>query len=136
MILEILRHLLTSVKTLLDLCMSDVTTYDDCTIEAETCRYRILCELLKEFRHRLVKVDLHCLAFACLTEFLRDKTCWIVIELLDPDTVLVDLCLDITVCRAAYAESYRAACTVARETDDAYVMSEILTPNCAPRPIL
>jgi hypothetical protein len=35
MILEVLRHLFSPVEALLDLCVSDVTTYDDCTVEAE-----------------------------------------------------------------------------------------------------
>ena len=122
MILEILWHFLSPVKTLLDLSMSDVTAYDDCTVEAETCRYRILAELLKNFRHRLVEIDLYSLSLTCLAEFNRNETCRIVIKLLNPDTVLVDLCLDVTVCRAAYSESYRAACTVAWKTDDTYIV--------------
>ena len=108
MILKILRHLLSPVKTLLDLCVSDVATYDDGTVKAQSGRYRVFCKFSENILHRLIKIDLYSLAFACLTEFLRDQTCRIVIEFLDPDTVLIDLCLDITVCRTAYTESYRS----------------------------
>ena len=132
MILEILRHIFSPVKTLLDPGMGDVPCHDDGAVQAQAGRNRIFREFGKDFRHRAVKVDLHGIALPCLTEFLRNQTARIVIHLFYPDAVLVDLALDVPVCGAAYAESDRTACTVARKPDDAHIMGIILAAElCA-----
>ena len=49
-----------------------------------------------------------------------------------PDTVLVDLCLDVAVGRAAHAETDRAAGTVTGQADHTHVVGEVLTTElCA-----
>ena len=99
MILEILRHTLTSVKTSLNLSMSYIASNDDGTIETYASRYRILRQFLTNLADRLVKVYLYGIALTCLTQCLWYQLVWFVVHLLNPDTILVDLCLDVTVGR-------------------------------------
>ena len=49
------------------------------------------------------------------------------IQLLDPDTFLIDLTFNITVRGAAYTQTYRARSAVARQTDDTDIVSQIFT---------
>ena len=100
MVLEILWHALSCVKTSLDLGMGDITGDDDCAVEGDACGDRILGELLADLGYRLVKVYTHGIALACLTERLWDKLVRFVVHLLEPYTVLVYLGLDVTVGRA------------------------------------
>ena len=86
-----------------------------------------MAEEFAYIRHRLVEIYAYCIAFASLTELLWDEGSRVVVHLLDPDTVFVDLTLDITVCRAAYAKSDRAASAVAWKTDHTDIVSHILT---------
>ena len=56
----------------------------------------------------------------------------IVVHLFNPDTFFIDFTLDVTVGRAAYAQTYGAAGTVTGETYDAYIVCKILTTElCA-----
>ena len=48
--------------------------------------------------HWLIEVNLHCIAFASFTKFCWDKFCRFVIHLFNPDTIFIDLTLDVTVC--------------------------------------
>jgi hypothetical protein len=125
MVLEVLRKVLAAVKTLLETGVGDVAGNDDGTAEAEPGRNRIFGKFLEDFGHWLVEVDLDAAAFARPAELLRDETARIIVEFLDPDTVLVDLCLDVAVCGAAYAETDRAARSMARQTYDTDVMSHV-----------
>ena len=134
MILEILWKVLAIVDALFETGMCDVSGNNDSSVKAQTRRNRVLCKFLENLRHREVEVNLHCVALTCFTEFLRDETSRIVVKLLNPDTVLVDLRLDVTVSRAAYAETDRAACTMTRKPYDTDVVSEIFSAE--PRPIL
>ena len=132
MVLEILRKVLTIVQTLLQARVSDVTSHDDGAVQAETCGNRVFGEFFENLGHRLVQVDLHSVALACIAELCRDESCRIVIELLDPDTVFIDLGLDVAVSRAAYAKSDRAACTMTRKPYDTDVVSEVFAAElCA-----
>ena len=107
MVLDVLREIFTPVETLFQFCMGDITTYDNRTVERKAGSYRIFIQLGEDFVHRTVEVDLHRIAFACLTEFFGNQFAWIRIQLLNPDTVLVDLTFDVTVCRARYPQTYR-----------------------------
>ena len=108
MVFEILRHLLATVQTFLDLSMGDVTSYDDCAVEAQACADRILAELLEDFRHRAVEVDLHYVTFASLAIFFGDEFTGVRVEFLDPQTVTIDFGFYIAVGGAADTETYGA----------------------------
>ena len=127
-ILEVLWHLLACIQTSLELSVSDVTSYDDGTLQINTGAYRILAQLSTNCVDTLVEVNLDTLGtLTWVAELLWNQLCWILIHLLQPDTLLVDLRLDVTVGRAANTHTDRAACTVARQTDYADIVSEILT---------
>ena len=96
-ILDVLRQLFTLVQTLFQLGMSDVATYNDGTIQLETGSHRILVQYLQDLRHRLVQVDTNGIALAGLTQLFRNQFTGVAVQLLNPDTLLVDLTLDVTV---------------------------------------
>jgi hypothetical protein len=74
----------------------------------------------------LVEVNAYSITLAGIAELLRDEGSRVVVHLLDPDTVFVDLTLDVTVSRAAHTQTDRAASAVAWETDDADIVCHIL----------
>lgn len=108
MVFEILRHLLATVQAFLDLSMGYVTSYDDSAVEAKACADRILAELLEDFRHRTVEVDLHYIALPSLAVFFGDEFTGVRVKFLDPQTVTVDFGFDIAVGGAADTETYGA----------------------------
>ena len=127
-VLEVLWHFLTSIQTSLELSVSDVTSHDDSTLQVDTGAYRILAQLSTNSIDTLVEVNLDTLGtLTWVAKLLRNQLCWVLIHLLQPDTVLVDLSLDVTVGRTAYTHTDRAAGTVARQTDHADIVSQILT---------
>ena len=99
MVFEVLRQIFSAVQSFLELGVGYVSGYYNGSVEAETGRYRILGEYLQDLRDRLVEVNLNCIAFSCLAEFFRNEPARVVVQLFDPDTVLIDLCLDVTVGR-------------------------------------
>ena len=107
--------------------MGDVTGHDDGSVKAKTRGDRVLAEELADLAHRLVEVNDHAFSLTGLTQGLRNPLCRVIIQLFDPDTVLVDLCLDVAVCRTAYPKADRAARAVARQTYDADVVGEIFS---------
>ena len=127
MVLHVLRHLLSGIKTCLDLGVCDVAAHDYGSVEAEPGTYRILRQLLADLAHRTVEIHLHDISLTCIAEFLRDEFIWFVVHLLYPYAVFVDLRLDVPVGGAAHTESDRAACAVARQSYHAYVVSHILS---------
>ena len=126
MVLQVLRHLLAGIQTRFDLRVSNVTTYDDRTIEREARADRVLGQDLAYIRHRLVQVNANSIALSGVTQFGGNKRGGIVVHLLDPYAIAVDLALDVSVSRAAYTQTYRAAGTVTRQTNYSYVVSHIL----------
>ena len=121
-VLEVLWHLLASIQASLELGMSDVTSHDDGTLQVYTGAYWILAQLSTNCVDTLVEVNLDTLGtLTWVAELLRNQLCWVLVHLLQPDTVLVDLSLDVAVGRAAYTHTDRAACTVTRQTDYAVV---------------
>ena len=106
--------------------MSDIAAYDDGAVEAQTCTDGVFGQDRANILHRLVEVNAYGIAFASLTEFFGNQRSRVVVQLLDPDTVLVDFALDVAVGRAAYAKADRAAGTVTRQTNHAHVVRHIL----------
>jgi hypothetical protein len=100
MVLQVFRHRFASVEACLNLSVSDVAAYDDCSVEGEARAHWVLAELLANLVHWAVEVYAHHFALACVAEFFWDEFVWFVVHLLDPDTVLVDLTLDVAVGRA------------------------------------
>ena len=78
--------------------MSDVTTYDDRTVQRETGSHWIFVEDLQDIGHWLIQVNLHGITLTGLTQLLRNQLCGIGVEFLNPNTLFVDLTLDVTVC--------------------------------------
>ena len=98
MILEVFRNFLTCIKASLKLSVSDIASHDDSTLEVYACANRIFREFCANSLDTLVKVDFNtCSAFAWTTILFWDKFCRIRIHLLEPDTILIDLTLDIAV---------------------------------------
>lgn len=78
--------------------MSDVASHNNSTLEVYACANRIFREFCANSIDTLVEVDFNtCSAFAWTTILFWDKFCRISIHLLEPDTVLVNLTLDIAV---------------------------------------
>ena len=127
MVFDILRQILTAVQTFFQLGMSDVTTHDDSAVQRQAGGNRILSQLFQDIFHRLVQINLHHITLTGFTEFGRNQFTRIAVELFNPDTVLVDFTLDVTVGRAGNAQAYRTRSTVTRQTDNTYIMSQILT---------
>ena len=126
-IFEILRHRLAGVEAFLDLGVSDITAHDDGAIEREASRYGVLIEESEDLGHGAIEVDLNDFTLAGIAELLGDKFTGELIEFFDPDTVAVDLRLDITVGRAADAHTYGARSAMTRHTDHTDIVGEILT---------
>ena len=126
-IFEILRHRLSGVEAFLDLGVSDITAHDDGAIEREASRYGVLIEESEDLGHGAIEVDLNDFTLAGIAELLGDKFTGELIEFFDPDTVAVDLRLDITVGRAADAHTYGARSAMTRHTDHTDIVGEILT---------
>ena len=97
MVLEILRQVFSCVQTSLQFGVCYVACHDDCAVEAEACGYRILAQFLAHFAHRTVEVYLHGVAFSCLAQLLRYEFAWIVVQFLNPYSVLVYLSLYVAV---------------------------------------
>ena len=127
MILQVFWHTLACIQACFDLSVSDITTYNNRAVQTQTCANRILGQYLTYIRHWLIEVNAYSITFACLTEFLWNKTCRIIIHLLNPDTILIDLTLDITVSRATYAQADWATCAVARQTNHTDIVCHVLT---------
>ena len=107
--------------------MSNVTGHDDGTLQVHTGRDRILREFLAHSIDTFVEVDLDTLAtLTRVAQFLRNQFCGIGIHLLQPDTIGIDLGLDVTVSRARDTHTDRTTCTVTRQTDHTDVVGQIL----------
>ena len=133
MILEVGRHLFASIQTSLQLGVRDVAGHDDRTLQVDTCRNGILRQFSTNGINALVQVDDNLvLAFASLCILGRNQFSRIGIHLLEPDTVGVDLRFDIAVGRTTHAHTDGARCAMARQTDDANVVGQILAAElCA-----
>ena len=89
-------------------------------------------QLSADLFHRLVQVDLNGFAFFHISEFFWNQFSRFVVEFFDPQTFAVDLALNVSVCRAADADTDRAAGAVTRQTNHANVVSKILAAElCA-----
>ena len=126
-VLEVLWHTLAIVEACLDLSMSYITSHDDGAIEVYTGRDRVFAQLLANVSDRLVEVDIYCVAFTSLAQCLRYQLVWFVIHLLDEDTILSYLSLDVTVCRTRDTQSDRAGSTMTRQTNHANIVGESRT---------
>ena len=127
MILEILRQLLALVEGSLELGVGDVAGHDDRAIEAHAGRDRILRQFGAHGVDTLVEVDDDALAtLTRVAQLLGDELRGVLVHLLQPDTVGVDLGLDVAVGGAAHTHTDGAAGTVARQTDHADVVGQVL----------
>ena len=136
MVFEILWKAFSAVQSFLKLSVGYVSGNYDCSVEAQACGNRILGQYLENVRNRLVEVYLNSVAFSSLAEFFRNQTPRIVVKLFNPDTVFVYLGFYVAVCRAANAQSDRAACAVARQADDSNIVSQILAAELSAKPDL
>ena len=105
--------------------MSDIACNDQRTLDIQAGLDGILGQRLAHLVHTLVQVNLNC-GRHC-GSLLGQETCGILLQLLDEDTVLGDLSLDVTVSRAANAQTYGARRCVARTTNNTYIVYQILT---------
>ena len=116
--------------------MSNVARHNDGATHAQARAYGIFSEFFEHFFHRLVEVDFHTAAFACVAEFLRNPTRRIIVEFLNPNTVLVDLTLDVSVGRATHADAYRQTCAVAGQTNYTNIVGKIFTAKLSTKSYL
>ncbi len=127
MIFDVLRQFFTGVNQLFQLGVCNIATHDNGAGERQAGGYRVLRKLGKDLFHRAVKVDFHCFAFTCLTQFFWNVLAWIVFQFFDPDTFAVNFRFDITVSRTGDAHTDRAGCAVTWQTDNADVVREVFT---------
>ena len=81
--------------------MSDITGYNDGTLQVDAGADRILRQFLANSIDTLVQVDLDTLTtLTGLAQLLWNQFCGVAVHLLQPDTITVDLGLDVTVSRA------------------------------------
>ena len=136
MIFQIVRHRLATVKTFFYLGMGYVTAYNNSTVKRQACRYGIFCQFCKYLGHRTVEINLHDIAFTFITQRIGNEFAGVGIEFFNPETLFVNLGLDIAVSRTAYTKTYRTRSAVTRESDDTYVVSKILTAELCAEPYL
>ena len=136
MVFEILRHSLPSIQASLDFCMSDITCHNDCSVQRDTGRDRILREFLANLSDWLVEVNRDCITLACLTQSFWYQLVRFIIHFLYPDTILIDLCLDITVSRARNAKSDRARSAMTRKSYHTNIMSISLSSELSSKTYL
>ena len=128
MILKVGWHLLTGIQTSLQLSVCDVACHDDRSLEVYTGRNRIFRQFCANSVDTLVEIDLYTLAtFTRTAILLRYQLCGVVIHLLQPDTIFVDLCLDVTVGRTAHTHTNGAGSAMTWQTDHADIMSQVLS---------
>ncbi len=125
MILDILWQSFATVDTLLELRMRDVASHNDGSVERQTCGYRIFGELGQDLWHGPVEVDFHAPSLACLAIFFGDEPCRVVLQLFDPDSLFVDLRLDVAVGRAGDAHPHGTGGTVTRQADHPHIVRKI-----------
>lgn len=124
---DVLRQFFTGVNQLFQLGVCNIATHDNGAGERQAGGYRVLRKLGKDLFHRAVKVDFHCFAFTCLTQFLWNVLAWVVFQFFDPDTFAVDFRFNVTVSGAGDSHAYRAGCAVTWQTDNADVVREVFT---------
>ena len=108
--------------------MSNVASYNDGSLQINAGRYGILRKFLAYGIDTLAQVNLNTLAtFTWTAQLLRNQLCGVRIHLLQPDTIAVNLSLDVTVGRTAYTHTDRTRSTVTRQTNDTDVVSQSLT---------
>ncbi len=79
----------------------------------------------QDLAHRLIQVDADHLAFALLTQMLRDIFPRIALQLLNPDAVAVDFGFDVAVGGAGDAHADRTGGAVARQADHPDIVGEV-----------
>jgi hypothetical protein len=106
--------------------VGDVAADDDGAGERQHGGNRMFGQLGQHVLDRLVEVDLHLMAAFAVTVLGRNQAAGVVVHLLDPETVLVDLGLDVAVSRTGNAHAHRAGSAVTGHADHADVVGEIL----------
>ena len=126
MVLEVGGHLLAGVQAGLELGMGDVAGYDDGALQVHAGAHGVFGELCADGVDALVQVYFNALgAFSGTAESFGDEFGGIAVHLLNPDTVGIDLGLDVAVCAAAHAHADGAAGTVAGQAHHADVMGQV-----------
>ena len=126
--LEVIGQTLAGIQTSLQLGMCNIASHNDGTLQVDAGTNRILREFLTNSIDTLVQVDLYTLAtLAGLTQLFRNQFCGIRIHLLQPDTVGIDLRLDISVGRTRDAHTNRTRSTMTWQTDHTDIVSQVLT---------
>ena len=90
MVLHVLGHGLAAIQTFLDLGMSNITTDNDGTGEAETSLHGILADGGQDFLHGLVQINLDSVVHLGLAVLFEEAT-GIVFQFLHEETFLGDL---------------------------------------------
>ena len=127
MIFDVLRQTFATVDAFFQFGMRDIATYDNSTIQRKTRTDRIFRKFLTNIFHRTIQIDGDNIAFAGIAKFFGNKFVRLIVHLFNPDTIFVDLTFDIAVGRARNAQTNRTAGTMTRQTDNAHIVSKILT---------
>ncbi len=128
MILDILRQIFASViDTFFQFCMGNITTNHNRSAQRKTGGYRIFSQFFQNIGHWLVQVDLYGIAFTSITQLsgIRRPGLESIFSIQIPSLLIFTF--DITVSRAGNSHSYRTGSTVARQTNDTYVVCIIFT---------
>mmetsp|Transcript_177363 Transcript_177363/g.568714 ORF Transcript_177363/g.568714 Transcript_177363/m.568714 type:complete len:335 (-) Transcript_177363:634-1638(-) len=129
-VLHVVRKFSGLLKNLIQLRMRDVSGHDEGSRQLNTRLDRILRQLRQDLRHGLVQVDLHRDAHRGVI-WPRFGLDWqearrVVLELLDEDSLRIDLRQDLAVRATRHAEANGTARAVAGQADHAAVVREVL----------
>ena len=128
MLLHVIGQTFAAVETLFQLRVREVACDDERASEREASGDGMLRKFGADIRHGTIQVNLHdLLGIGMLTRIGRDEATWVRLQLLNPNTILINLGLGVAVSRTRDREANRTGGPVPGQADDAHVERKPLT---------
>ena len=124
-VLKIIRHGFAVFQPFADFRMRQIAGDDNRPCQRKLRLDRMLGQLLQNFGHRLVEVDLHDMRGKLFLVDIRHVLRGVGFQLFQEDAFLGDLALGLTICGARHADADWQRCAMARQADNTHVMAEI-----------
>jgi len=126
-VLQVLRHLLAGVQTLLDLGVRDVASHDHGAVQRQPGLHGVLAQLGQDLRHRPAQVDLDDVAaLEVLVGGLGHEVRRLGLELLDEHALGGDLAQALPIGGAGHRDRDRQGRAVPRQPHHPHVVTEVL----------